>query len=516
MRGIPRGISARLCAGFLLAALPALLAAGWLLERGARRALEIELGRRAETLALAIGTSIPAETWEMLFALGAGEEESRIARHMRGRLREVESATGAERISIWRLDGALVLDSRSSLPIGSAAPRAELLAAELRQVASGVSASTPLFRSERGRWVKLGLAPLRAPGGRSGGLGESPPGAASASASGASGASGAAGAAGAGGAEASQGPALGVLVAEAPATSLDAVAEMRRGLALVGGAGALLIVAASLLLAGALTRRLDRLAGAARRMEEGDLEAPLAGYGRDEIGALAGALEAMRGAVRLREQHLRAMLGGVSHEIRNPLGGLLLNAELLARDAALAGLARERARRILEEATHLEGIVSEFLAYARPERPVPEEVSLADLVEESARRASESLRWPGRMEVETEALRVRCDAGHARQIVLNLLLNAMQAAGPEGRVRVGARGGDRGVELSVEDDGPGIPPEERERVFEPFYSTRAQGAGLGLAIVRRLCDLGGIALGLDASPLGGARFTLRWDRPRGR
>jgi signal transduction histidine kinase len=492
VRGIPRGIGAKLFTGFFLTAVPILLATGLLLEWQTRRALEAELGRRVESLTLAISTAIPGDTWQLLFALGPGEEESRIARHLRARLDQVERATGVERIAVWTLGGTLVLDTRAELPIGSPAPRAELLRSELLRVAEGRgAASTPLFRSEKGRWVKLGLAPLRAAEGT------------------------ATGPAAAAGEAAGEDPAqlLGVLVAEAPAESLGVVAAMRRTLALVGALGVVLMAIAAYAYAGALTRRIHRLARVARDVESGDLESVAGDFGRDEIGSLAGALDAMRQAVKLREQHLRAMLGGVSHEIRNPLGGLMLNAELLARDPALSAEERERARRILGEATHLERIVAEFLAYARPERPVRSEIALDTLVEECAGAARDSLRWPGELVVATGALSAWGDTGHVRQVLLNLMLNAMQAAGEAGRVRVRTEQGNMGPCVSVEDSGPGIPPAERERIFEPFYTTRAQGAGLGLAIVKRLCELGGLAIDVGESAFGGACFRVHWGPP---
>ena len=482
-------MGAKLFLGFFATALPILVLAGLLFEREARRALELELGRRAESMALAIATSIPADTWQLLFSLGPGEEESRIARHLRLRLNRVERATGAERIAVWTLTGDLWLDSRVVLPIGSPAPRAELLREELSQVADGACASTPLFRSERERWVKLGLAPLMPPP-RS--IDDSMPG----------------------------GPGtiapelLGVLVVEAPAESLGVVAAMRRTLVWVCCAGLLLVVLAATLVSRSLTRRIHRLVAAARNMERGDLDSPIPHLAGDEVGILAGALEAMRGAVKVRERHLQAMLGGVAHEIRNPLGSLVLNAEWLARDPALPQPQGERARRILDEATRLEDVVAEFLAYAKPERPVPESVALAGLLRESAQSARDSLRWTGQLDLQIEAeARTAVDPGHLRQILLNLLRNGMQAAGASGRVGLGMVAGEQGLELWVEDSGPGIRTDDRERIFEPFFTTDAQGSGLGLAIVRRLADLGSIEVSVGRSPLGGARFRLRFTMP---
>ncbi|MBD3236155.1 MAG: hypothetical protein GF330_05600, partial [Candidatus Eisenbacteria bacterium] len=121
MRLIPRGITSHLFLAFFATAVPLLVASGLLLERQARGALEEELGRRVESLAVAVAASIPAESWRMLFSLGPGEEESRTARHLRSLLQAVLEGTGSERITVWTLEGQVVLDAATPLLIGSPA-----------------------------------------------------------------------------------------------------------------------------------------------------------------------------------------------------------------------------------------------------------------------------------------------------------------------------------------------------------------------------------------------------------
>lgn len=512
MGALPRGIGAKLFLAFSATALPVLLAAGLLLEWQARRALEMELGRRVEALAVAISTSIPGETWKFAFAMGRGEEESRTVRRLRERLDAVRDATGAERIAVWDLRGNLIVESQSTLPIGTPAPRAPLLEAELARVRAGATASTPLYRAAGGRRMKIGLAPI-VPA-REAGAPEP----------------------GSGG----DGPPVGALIVEAPSLTLGVVHGMRGTLAATGAVALLLVVGAALLLSGALGGRIRRLARVARRIEAGDLAPAIPAGGEDEIGELAGALEAMRGAVQIREEELRAMLGGVAHEIRNPLGGLLLHAEMLTQDQDLTGEQAGRARRIVAEAARLEKVVGDFLAFARPERPQGERVRLGEVFSESAENARAALGWEGVLETDLGAGEAWCDGGHLRQILLNLMRNAMQAAGPEGCVRVGSsaeseggeaqgereewilprrasaprRPGEGGrarageIAILVEDSGNGVAEAERARIFEAFYTTRSQGAGLGLAVVKRLCQLNGMGIAVGRSRLGGARFHL--------
>ena len=467
MGGLRLGIGATLFLAFAGAALLILLGAGVLLDGQARRALDLELARRAETLATTVVTSVPQEIWQTALTLGPGEEESRTARYLRDRLAAVRRATGAEQIGVWTLDGRLIIEDDLALPIGSPAPRAALLGRELEAVARGRVTSTPLFRSEAGRWVKIALAPL-------------PPG----------------------------GTPRGALLIGCPSESLGAVAAMRGTLLALGAIGAVVVLGIAGALSRALTGRIHALAVAARRVEQGDLESSVPIAGSDELATLARGLETMRLAVRARERELRAMVGSVAHEIRNPLGGLMLYSEMLGRAEGLTPEQAGWAGRILQEAVQLERVVAEFLDYARPGNPAPEELDARAMLIESAESAAGSAGWHGAVTVEGEA-RLRCDPRHLRQILTNVLRNAMQAAGPEGTVRAAAsRAGDT-AEIRIEDSGPGIPAADRERVFEPFFTTRAAGAGLGLAIVKRLCDLNRIEISIHEGSLGGACVRLR-------
>jgi signal transduction histidine kinase len=461
---------------FSATAAPVLVAAGLLLEWQARRALEEELARRVESLAVAVSAAIPPETWELLFSLGPGEEESRTARHVRSRLTRIAEGVGAERMAVWTVRGEILLDTATQLRIGSQAPRAALMQAELTAAAAGGTTSTPLFHTATGRPLKIGMAPIALKG-------RAAPG--------------------------------GVLLVEAPPHSLAVVASMRRTLLMVGLAGWLLVLLVALWLARGLTRRISLLTGAARQIGRGDLESPVPALGEDELGYLAGALDRMRAGVRVRERQLRAMVGGVAHEIRNPLGGLTLYAEMLARDDALSEEQGRRAGRVLEEAVRLERVVADFLNYARPARPQPETLDLAPILEQCVQNAAAGVAWPGECQVVVGTEQVSCDPDHLRQVLLNLLRNAMQAAGDQGRVRAAVRSLGEAIEVWIDDSGSGIPVAERELVFEPFRSGKPQGAGLGLAIAKRLCDLGEVGIGVASSELGGARFWLRFQRHPG-
>jgi signal transduction histidine kinase len=244
------------------------------------------------------------------------------------------------------------------------------------------------------------------------------------------------------------------------------------------------------MLAGGIARPVERLARAAIRIQRGHLDRPVELDRRDELGRLAQAMERMRLGVVERDEQLRLMLAQVAHEIRNPLGGLELFASAAAETADPAER-REHMRRVRVEVAALNRIIDDFLTFARPLRAEPEPTDLRDALEGAAALVRGNLeRGGGHLEVALpdHALMARADADQVKRAVLNLLRNAAQVSD---RVRL-AGGLVRGeVIVSVADDGPGVPDEARERIFDPFVTDKEQGAGLGLAIVKKVAEAHG-------------------------
>jgi signal transduction histidine kinase len=204
------------------------------------------------------------------------------------------------------------------------------------------------------------------------------------------------------------------------------------------------------------------------------------------------------------------MLAQVAHEIRNPLGGL----ELFASAAAETEDAEERGRllsRVRQEVSALNGIISDFLAFARPLAPSREATDVRlpilgaiELVE------AELLERGGTLDVHMSdtALMARVSGDHVKRAALNLLRNASQA-GDHVVLEAGVTNGE--FVLSVSDDGPGVAQELRGRVFDPFVTDKEQGAGLGLAIVKKIAEAhGGRAELVDnREPNGGKGAEFR-------
>ncbi|MEM1416952.1 MAG: ATP-binding protein, partial [Myxococcota bacterium] len=276
---------------------------------------------------------------------------------------------------------------------------------------------------------------------------------------------------------------------------------------------------------GALVARVRREAEPARRdglRHAGrDLELYATPFGEGE-GVLLVAddvTEANRTKRRLIQTERLAAIGRmaahVTHEVRNPLSSIGLNVELLGDEIALPGGDADEARALLgaiqREIERLRGITEEYLRLARVPQPHLEADDLGELVRDIGRFVAPEMERAGvRFEVHVEGTpAVAFDEGQLRQALLNLLRNAREALGEGGRVSLGLAPAEGGVALEVEDDGPGIDPAMRERIFELFETTKERGTGLGLPLTQQIVSAHGGTIRCVPGEGGGTRFEIR-------
>ncbi|HXQ27982.1 MAG TPA: HAMP domain-containing sensor histidine kinase [Gemmatimonadales bacterium] len=282
-----------------------------------------------------------------------------------------------------------------------------------------------------------------------------------------------------------------------------------------------LILFAAVRLAGHLSRQLsrpiDELVGWTRLIRRRlPLPAGPPTRGAPEFEALRQALRELAAAIdaahksELEAERLRAfreVARRVAHEIKNPLTAMRIALDQLGRYSR-QGPQRAAALEVLEaETERLDRLAREFADFGRlPEGP-QSEVDVVELIEELGRTAI------------PESVRVAVSANGGRRTVLghyealrrafaNLLRNAAEAMAGRGTIEVGVAGREEGLIVTVADHGPGIPPDHRGRVFEPYFTTKADGTGLGLALVRQTLDALRATVQVDETPGGGATFTL--------
>jgi signal transduction histidine kinase len=263
-------------------------------------------------------------------------------------------------------------------------------------------------------------------------------------------------------------------------------------------AASLVAVVMALLLSRRMTSPLERLTTAVQEMARGELPAHVAVRGNDEIARLARSFNAMADAVAMQGELRRRMVGDVAHELRTPLTNL--RCEIEALQDGLAPPDSSRLASLHEEVVHLSRIVEDLQDLAVSDAGgLQLHRELFDL--------SAAVRATG-----CEPVMVDADPVRINQVVRNLVDNATRYGD---RVEVEVRRDGRFAQLTVSDNGPGIPEAELDRVFERFYradpsrTRRSGGAGLGLAIVKRLVELHGGDVRAENIPDGGARFTVR-------
>jgi two-component system sensor histidine kinase HydH len=226
------------------------------------------------------------------------------------------------------------------------------------------------------------------------------------------------------------------------------------------------------------------------------------------------ALEAAR--VRVAQSEKLAALGqlaaAIAHEVRNPLAVVRSAAQGLSETLPAADTdGRRAAAFIIAEVDRLSSVVGALLAYARPLQLQRRPVALGDVVTRAVDLVSGELATRGvviRREQSPPLPTVQADGDLVCQVLLGLLTNAAEAAPAGGEITVRARTQNGAVEVAVADNGPGIAPELRGRVFEPFFTTRPHGTGLGLAVARQIVEAHGGRIEVSDRPGGGARFTL--------
>jgi signal transduction histidine kinase len=308
---------------------------------------------------------------------------------------------------------------------------------------------------------------------------------------------------------------------------------VRHRVLLVARAGAVAICAVVLgVLAVLIQRPLAELHQKIARVREGDLTVGV-GFARrhDEIGELGQNFNEMVRQLRQSREEIERLLAaastqmsraehlatlgelaaGLAHEIRNPLAGIAGVIEIIGRDLPPASPSREVLQEVQREVFHIKRILSDLLEYARPRSPDFRPGNLNAAVEHAAALArQQALSRPIQIELhEAEDLPpVEHDAAQIQQVLLNLLLNAIQAIPDSGTVRMATERRSDFAVVTVSDSGGGIPPEHLANLFRPFFTTKGGGTGLGLSLARRIVEAHGGRIEVSSTPGQGSEFRV--------
>lgn len=304
---------------------------------------------------------------------------------------------------------------------------------------------------------------------------------------------------------------LQIQIAQEPSRheALDRLALWR----MAGGALLLLVIAAVLILfiVGATLSPLRRTAASVGERSEQDLRAVDSDNAPREVRPLVDALNRLLLRIRKALQSERRFTADAAHELRTPLAAIRANAQVLlgARDQAER---ESTARDLLASVDRSTRLVEQLLALARADQPMDDDklcdVDIAEVAREQlAAHRGRADQCGIELQGSLEPVATRADPALLSVMVRNLIDNALRYTPPGGRICVMTGTGADGAQLTVEDDGPGIPESERERVFERFHrlsGQKATGSGLGLSIVRRVADAHGarVAIATGAGDRG--------------
>jgi len=309
-----------------------------------------------------------------------------------------------------------------------------------------------------------------------------------------------------------------VLVIQSTQEAFAPIEQMRFSFLVLLSLTVVMAVAGSLLIASKIAHPIRQLAEFSRRFARQGKALELPPVRQGEIGELTHAFGQMtQDLERSREDLIRAaklavvgeMAAIMAHEVRTPLGILSSSAEMLQRESHLSPEGHEMASFVVSETDRLNRLVSTLLECARPRPPIFQDQDVHTVIQRAvdllAQRAARR-----RIAIVTELYAspstLPCDGEQLVQVFLNLLLNALQMLSEGGQIHVRTMTEGSQCIIEVADNGPGIPPQDQPRVFDPFFTTREDGMGLGLTVVQQIVQLHGGDITIRNSLSGGATF----------
>ena len=210
----------------------------------------------------------------------------------------------------------------------------------------------------------------------------------------------------------------------------------------------------------------------------------------------------------LREMNLAA--AGLAHETRNPLNIIRGLAQMISKQTDTPPEIREKSRAIVDETDKVTAQLNEFINYSRPREVRRSKIALNSAVNEVVRTLTHDIEEK-KLHVETggEPIAIEADEQLLRQVLFNLLINAIQAVDAGGQIQILARHvSATEASLEIRDNGPGVPPERRQEIFKPYFTTNQKGTGLGLAVVQQIVLAHGWEIECLANEPKGAVFRI--------
>ena len=303
--------------------------------------------------------------------------------------------------------------------------------------------------------------------------------------------------------------------------------HIRDSALLVGGAGILIAILLSSWAAGRVTRPVERLAHAAQQVAEGDWSTTVAVHGHDEVAQLAESFNHMTAELLAQKERLvqtervaawRELARRLAHELKNPLFPLQLTVENLLRARMQSPeqfdeMFQESSQTLLAEISNLKAIIGRFSEFSKMPQPQLRTVQVNDILRGVAQLHQAQLQAPGKPAIECklelqDKVEAVADPELLHRAISNLVLNAMDAMPNGGTLTLRSRRENENAVMEVSDTGSGLTPEECERIFTPYYTSKQHGTGLGLAIVQSVVSDHRGRITVHSEPGRGTTFVI--------
>ncbi|MCC7460435.1 MAG: HAMP domain-containing histidine kinase [Proteobacteria bacterium] len=292
------------------------------------------------------------------------------------------------------------------------------------------------------------------------------------------------------------------------ATFFKSLHELEKKLIMSGLLCIATIIFVSLFLSKKIVNPIQELVYSARKIGDGDLDDAIKIKATNELGFLGFVMDEMRRKIVERDQELQVMLRGIAHEVRNPLGGIELFSGILSEEVKDTK-SKQAVAKIQREVANLKVLVDEFLNFAKKPSLQISKFSFPEFMTEIQMYVSEPLKNGNvTLLVNSDLETIRGDEYHMERVFLNLINNSIQAMPDGGTVTVNAVKENGQYNITVEDTGHGISIEDAPKIFDPFYTTREYGNGLGLSFVQKIVQAHGGTISVESELNKGTKMII--------
>ncbi|MCB0308937.1 MAG: HAMP domain-containing protein [Bdellovibrionales bacterium] len=431
----------------------------------AKESLDEELAERLKSIASFAAMQVKDYH---LAALTTKNQNNKTYDLLKLKFEEIRSLNKMKRIYLFTKQSESLLDTRQDVVPGTIYERHQFYQSELESTQNGMPTASILFQSKDGQYFKTAFAPVM-----------------------------------------SSGEIIAYVGVDGNAGFFKNLNKLGSALTYFGLICISLVILSSILVSRKIVRPIENLVQSAEAMGAGNLTQPVKLSTDNEIGFLGNAMDEMRKKIVERDLELQMMLQGVAHEVRNPLGGIELFAGLLKEEIsdpkALGHVAR-----IHTEIQSLKLLVQEFLDFARKPSLEMNKVSLRAFFDDLKYTFLQDLEQKDLKAIFDipEDLEALFDIYQMRRVFMNIVQNAIQASKNGGELLIKVVLKDKFLTISIKDFGQGVATDQLESIFNPFFTTKERGSGLGLAFARKIVQAHGGKIEVESEIGQGSTFYI--------